>query len=149
GLARSTITNLVNLLELTPEVQTGVRIRQISEAHAKILKGIKDPAKQVSLFKQIVAQGLSVKATEALIRESSQPASNGSSGGGSESSRSSTPSADSEYKTKHVEKLEDEMRQKLATPVEIQMAGKDKGRIVITFATNDDFMRVLETICKG
>ena len=41
GLARSSITNLVNLLELAPEVQEAVRVNQISEAHAKILKGIK------------------------------------------------------------------------------------------------------------
>src|SRR5205823_858439 len=41
GLARSTITNLVNLLELAPDVQEGVRLNQISEAHAKLLKGVK------------------------------------------------------------------------------------------------------------
>src|SRR5262249_41470906 len=40
GLARSTITNLINLLELAPEVQEGVRLGQLSEAHAKLLKGI-------------------------------------------------------------------------------------------------------------
>src|SRR3954471_9575125 len=64
GLARSTITNLVNLLELAPEVQEGVRLNQISEAHAKLLKGIKNKERQVGLFKQVVAMGLSVKATE-------------------------------------------------------------------------------------
>ena len=69
GLARSTITNLVNLLELAPEVQEGVRVNQISEAHAKILKGIKNRERQVALFKQIVATGLSVKALETLLRE--------------------------------------------------------------------------------
>src|SRR4029077_13211365 len=69
GLARSTITNLVNLLELAPEVQDGLRVNQITEAHAKILKGIKNKEQQVALFKQIVAMGLSVKATEQLVRE--------------------------------------------------------------------------------
>ena len=85
GLARSSITNLVNLLELAPEVQDGIRLGQISEAHGKILKGVKDRTKQVGLFKQIVAMGLSVKATETLLREQSgkTPASEGASGGGS------------------------------------------------------------------
>src|SRR4051812_1257977 len=69
GLARSTISNLVNLLELTPEVQNAVRTGQLTEAHAKILKGIKDPAQQIALYKQIVAQGLSVKATEMMLRQ--------------------------------------------------------------------------------
>ena len=73
GLARSSITNLVNLLELAPEVQDGVRLNQISEAHAKLLKGIKNKERQVAMFKQVVGMGLSVKATEA----SAAPAPNG------------------------------------------------------------------------
>src|SRR5262249_44655421 len=69
GLARSTITNLVGFLDLAPEVQEGLRVNQITEAHAKILKGIKSSEQQVAIFKQIVAQGLSVKATEQLVRD--------------------------------------------------------------------------------
>src|SRR5262245_18449699 len=65
GLARTTITNLVNLLELAPDVQDGVRLGQISEAHTKLIKCIKSKERPVTLFKQIVAMGLSVKATEA------------------------------------------------------------------------------------
>src|SRR5204863_5385993 len=75
GVSRSTITHLVNLLELAPAVQEGIRLNQISEGHAKLLKGIKKPERQVALFKQIVAMGLSTKATEALIRdEKEEPA---------------------------------------------------------------------------
>src|SRR5439155_15701717 len=69
GLARSSITNLVNLLDLAPDVQEGLRLNQITEAHAKLLKGIKNRERQVALFKQVVAMGLSVKATEALVRD--------------------------------------------------------------------------------
>src|SRR5215212_8017290 len=46
GLGRPTITNLVNLLELTQEVQEAVRLGQIAEAHAKLLKGVKDHERQ-------------------------------------------------------------------------------------------------------
>jgi ParB family transcriptional regulator, chromosome partitioning protein len=141
GLARSTITNLVNLLELVPEVQDGVRLNQISEAHAKLLKGVKNKERQLTLFKQIVAMGLSVKATEALIRERKEaaldaPAENNGvpeNGGGG-------------HKTAHVKGLEDELRQKLTTPVEIKLRGKDKGQIVLRFETNDDFERLLEVL---
>lgn len=140
GLARSTITNLVNLLELPPDIQEGLRVNQISEAHAKILKGIKDPDRQMSLYKQIVAMGLSVKATEAMLRDqkNEEPA-------GTPNGELEDPAVPQE-KTAHVRGLEDELRQKLATPVEIRLRGKEKGQIIIRFDNNDDFMRVLEAL---
>jgi ParB family chromosome partitioning protein len=155
GLARSTITNLVNLLELSSEVQDGLRSNQISEAHAKILKGIKDKSKQVAVFKQIVAMGLSVKATEAMLRdqkegtsETSTPSESSTNGQRPERA-SSVERPDLSAKTTTVVALENEMRQKLATPVEIVLYAKDRGRIIIDFANNDDFMRVLEVIRRG
>jgi len=149
GLARSTITNLVNLLELAQEVQDGLRMGQITEAHAKLLKGIKAHEKQISTYKRIVAMGLSVKATEAMIREQkdgggkpsegSSRSSGGSSGGGG-----SVPAE----KTAHVKSIEDELRQRFATGFEIKLAAKDKGQFVIDFASNDDFERILEQLRK-
>ena len=140
GLARSTITNLVNLLELAPEVQEGVRLNQISEAHAKLLKGVKNKERQVSLFKQVVAMGLSVKATEALVRDQKEAGGEPPAGGGNGSA------GGGEEKTNHVKGLEDELRRKLATPVEIKLRAKDKGQIVIRFESNDDFERVLDLL---
>ena len=137
GLARSTITNLVNLLDLAPEVQDGLRVNQISEAHAKLLKGVKNRDRQVALFKQIVAMGLSVKATESLLRDQKD----------SPPSPSKAPETPEE-KTAHVRGLEDELRQRLATPVEIRLRGKEKGQILIRFESNDDFMRILEALRK-
>ena len=138
GLARSTITNLVNLLELEPEVQEGLRVNQISEAHAKLLKGVKNAEKQVAIYRQIVAKGLSVKAAEELIRGHKE---NG------EADKPRKTSAETE-KTNHVKSLENELRQRFATPVGIRLKGKDQGQIVIDFATNDDFVRIMEML-KG
>jgi ParB family chromosome partitioning protein len=141
GLARSSITNLVNLLEMAPEVQEGLRLNQISEAHAKLLKGIKNKDRQVSLFKQIVAMGLSVKATEGLVREQKESG-----------SATSPPAAkepgdpDADERSRHIKGMEDDIRQRLATHVEIKLRGKDKGQIVIRFETNDDFMRVMDVL---
>lgn len=146
GLARSTITNLINLLELAPEVQEGVRLGQLTEAHAKLLKGVKSKEKQVAYFKQIVALGLSVKAAETLLREQKDGAAEAKRSDNKESgSRSSSDNG----KTAHVRSLEDELRQKLATTVEIRVLGKDKGQIIIHFETNDDFERILERLQKG
>jgi ParB family chromosome partitioning protein len=134
GLARSTISNLVHLLELQPEVQEAVRVNQISEAHAKVLKGVKDPARQVALCKQIIAQGLSVKEAEALLRQQKQ--------------EDAVPTTDSapkpDYKTAHVRGIEDELRTKLAAKVEIRLRGKDRGQIVLRFESNEEFMHLVE-----
>lgn len=138
GLARSTITNLINLLELAPEVQEGVRLGQLTEAHAKLIKGIKSKDKQIAMFKQIVSMGLSVKATESLIREQKDGA--GEAARGKETNGRSSAG---EAKTAHVKSLENELRQQLATMVEIRVLGKDKGQFVVHFETNDDFERIL------
>ncbi len=143
GLARSSITNLVNLLDLAPEVQDGIRFNQISEAHAKLLKGIKSRDRQVAMFKQIVAMGLSVKATENLMRErkDADPA-------GERSSPASADAGEAVAKTAHVKGIEDELRTKLATPVEIRLRAKDKGQFILRFESNDDFERLVEVLRK-
>ena len=145
GLARSTVTNLINLLDLAPEVQEGVRLNQITEAHAKLLKSVKKPERQVAVFKQIVAMGLSVKAADTLIREQKEAAGTTPS---AKDRSADTPSSGGEEKTNHVRSLEDELRQKLAAPVDIQIRGKDRGQIVLGFQSNDDFMRLIEQLRK-
>ncbi len=136
GLARPTITNLLGLLDLTPEVQDAVRVNQITLGHAKILKGVKDPKRQVALCKQIIAEGLSVHATELVAKEQK-----------ADPKPPSEP-APAEEKTAHVQSIEDELRQRFATRVEIRLKAKDKGQIILGFESNDDFMRLLDFLRK-
>ena len=51
-------------------------------------------------------------------------------------------------KTNHVLGVEDELRKKLGVRLEIKVKGKDKGHIILTFESNDDFERVLEVLRK-
>jgi ParB family chromosome partitioning protein len=139
GLARTTITNLIGLLDLTPEVQDAVRLSQITLGHAKILKGLKDAERQVALCKQIITQGLSVHATEQLLRTHKPE--------GKADADESLAAAPIE-KTSHVKAIEDELRQRLTTKVEIRLKAKDRGQIVLGFETNDDFMRLLDYLRK-
>ena len=135
GLARSTITNLVALLELPPEVQNAVRVGQLSTGHAKLLKGVVDRERMAALAREIVARGLSVHAAEALLKqppaEAAAPRGETPAGGGGAE------------KTAHVRGIEDELREKLGLKVEVRVTGKDRGRVVIGFESNDDFERVL------
>jgi ParB family chromosome partitioning protein len=138
GLGRATITNLVALLDLPPELQELVRVGQLSTGHAKILKGITNPARQIAVGKEIIARGLSVHATVEFVKQQpaqEKPSSNGSGGG------KSAPE-----KTAHVQGIEDELRQKLGLKVEIRIKGKDRGQFVLAFESNDDFERVVEVL---
>jgi ParB family transcriptional regulator, chromosome partitioning protein len=135
GLDRSTVTNLVRLLELPPEVQSAVRVGQISAGHARALLSLNDPSRQVALCKEVIARGHSVRATEALVKERKSEAPLGESNGRT-----------APEKTAHVQGIEDELRHILATRVEIRLRGNDKGQIVLAFESNDDFERILEAI---
>src|SRR5262245_6092593 len=69
GIDRTTITNLVGLLNLPLEVQDRVRSGQISLGHAKVLKGVTEVDQQINLSKEVITKGLSVHALEALIKQ--------------------------------------------------------------------------------
>jgi ParB family chromosome partitioning protein len=136
GLDRSTISNLVRLLDLPPEVQEAVRLGQISGGHARALLGVASAERQAALCRQVIAQGLSVRATEALVKDQRPPSEPGA----------SRPAPE---KTRHVQSIEDELRAALATRVEIRLRAKDKGQIILTFDSNDDFERLLEVLRPG
>src|SRR5262249_26966170 len=133
GLDRTTISNLVGLLDLPAEVQEAVRLGQITTGHAKILKGLRKPERQIALCKEIIARGYSVRSLESLLKEQRpEPKENGQ--------------TDVPEKTAHVQAIEDELRQTLATKVEIRLRGKDRGQIVLAFESNDDFERILDRL---
>jgi ParB family chromosome partitioning protein len=139
GLDRTTISNLVGLLDLAPAVQEAVRVRQITLGHAKVLKGIKDRERQVLLCKQIIAQGLSVHATEQFTKQQKSEPETATTGNGK---------GDAPEKTAHVQAIEDELRQALAIRVDIRLKSKERGQIVLGFDSEDDFERLLQVLRK-
>ena len=143
GLARSTITNLVALLDLPAEIQNAVRVGQLTLGHAKLLKGVADREKLVALSKEIIARGLSVHATEALMKEQAAEALHN---GAEEPATNGTK--EKNFKTKHVQGIEDELRKKVGLKLEIKVRAKDKGQIVVGFESNDDFERLVEMLRK-
>ncbi|HVS34032.1 MAG TPA: ParB/RepB/Spo0J family partition protein [Gemmataceae bacterium] len=143
GLARPTITNLVALLELPPELQDAVRVGQLTTGHAKVLKGIPDPARQVQMGKEIIARGLSVHATEAFVKQLAAERQAAESNGHGAGEGDGKPAVE---KTNHVAAIEDELRKKLGVRLEIKVKGKDRGQIVLTFESNDDFERMVEVL---
>jgi ParB family transcriptional regulator, chromosome partitioning protein len=140
GLARSSITNLVAILELPVDVQNMVRVGQLTAGHAKVLKGVPDKERQASLAKEIVARGLSVHAAEAYVKQLLATKADGAPEPSGAEPRTAVE------KTAHVLGVENELRQKLSMRVEIKLKAKDKGQIVLGFESNDDFERVLDVL---
>ena len=68
GKKRSTITNYMRLLKLDPIIQTGIRDGFVTMGHGRALVNVEDVKTQLDLYKQIVKKGLSVRATETLVR---------------------------------------------------------------------------------
>jgi len=70
GKKRTTITNYLRLLKLSPEIQSGIREKKLSMGHARALLGIEDPGLQQEIFEKIVKNDLSVRAVEGLAKKS-------------------------------------------------------------------------------
>jgi len=138
GLDRTTISNLLGLLNLCPQVQDWVRVGQLTQGHAKVLKGIPEPERQIALAKETIAKNLSVHALEHLAKEQREA-----------SQQPEAQARERAEKTAHVQAIEDELRQKLATRVQIKLKTQDKGQVVIGFDTNDDFERIVDTFRRA
>jgi ParB family chromosome partitioning protein len=140
GMDRTTISNLLGLLNLPPEVQDWVRVGQLTLGHAKVLKGLHDAARVVALAKETIAKNLSVHALEQQAKQTKTEVAAAS---------GHAPAKAAVEKTAHVQAIEDELRQRLATRVSIKLKGKDKGQIVLGFETTDDFERIVEAFRKA
>lgn len=135
GIDRTSISNLLGLLNLPQEVQDWVRTGQLTLGHAKVLKGLHDAPRQISLAKDVIAKSLSVHALELLTRQQK-----------AEASGQPIPERASVTKTAHITAIEEELCGKLAVKVQIKLKAKERGQIVLAFETNDDFERLLERL---
>ena len=73
GKKRSTITNYLRLLKLDPIIQTGMRDGFISMGHGRALINIDKKKEQIAIYEKVVSDGLSVRATEQLVKALKEP----------------------------------------------------------------------------
>jgi ParB family chromosome partitioning protein len=126
GLDRTTVTNMIRLLELPEEIRDLVRKGAMGMGHARALLAVADDVGRLSLAERIIREDLSVRAVEALAR-----------GGAAAPRRRPSP-----RKTPQVAALEDEMRSILGTKVSIQDR-RGRGRIRIEYYSPAEFERIL------
>jgi ParB family transcriptional regulator, chromosome partitioning protein len=136
GRSRPAVTNALRLLSLPTAVQRRVAAGVLTAGHAKALLAIDDPAVLARLAERIVREGMSVRATEELVRvrvlEGEEPARR-------RPQRVAPPG---------VVELQDDLSDALMTRVRITM-GTRKGKLTIDFATVDDLERIVGVIAKG
>lgn len=143
GLDRSTVSNLIRLLDLPAEVQEAVRNKSISQGHARALLGISDPENQLGAFQRVISENLSVRQTEALVATGEPTPPRGrirkDPGHGD-----GVPGASN--KAPHVLELETSLRERFGTPVLIRVKARERGQIVIDFNTQEELDRILGVI---
>lgn len=135
GRSRPVITNMIRLLNLPVNVQTKVAAGVLSAGHARAILGLKGGEEaQDALATRIIAEGLSVRATEELVLLSNR-------GEDEEKKPPREKAPIPEVFTRAAEYLADN----LDTKVSVTM-GKRKGRLVVEFGDQDDFERIMGLI---
>lgn len=132
GRARSSVANTLRLLELAPAVQEALAAGRLSEGHARAIGGLDEASAQAQVVGIVVADGLSVRQTEELVRRlRDRPP---------EARRRQPRQADPE-----LDRIEGELRIALGTKVTLARTRRG-GRIVIEYYGDEDLGRLYERL---
>lgn len=133
--SRSQISNTLRLMKLPPLVQRRLAAGVLSAGHARALLGLPDAAAMERLAQRIVAEGLSVRATEELVALDDEPVTSHSRGGRRTRSRT-------------LPDLSSRLSDVFDTRVKVTQ-GVKKGKITIEFAGEEDLARLIATLAPG
>ncbi|MFN7924079.1 MAG: ParB/RepB/Spo0J family partition protein [Bryobacteraceae bacterium] len=136
GKDRATITNMIRLLKLPPEVQLLLAEHRLSMGHARAILGLNDPALQRSVADQAAAEGQSVRQVERIVQKHNEPR-----GDDAVEETPEKPKVDPNVKAA-VETLE----KVLGTRVRIVEKSTERGRIEIDYFSPDDLDRIYSLI---
>ncbi len=135
GKKRSTVTNYISLLKLSPEIQAGIISKSISFGHARALSKIEDPKIATYIFNNIIENKLSVRETEVIIKNLKDP----------------TPSVNKIKKTKlpeNYEQFKQKIKKHFPAKVDIKRNNLGKGNLLITFRSDKEFEEIMTTLNK-
>ena len=133
GRSRAGVSNLLRLLELAPEVCELLEKRTIEMGHARALLALTQRRQQTEVGLLVAKKSLSVRDTEALVRRLQAPAG----GGSAEPAASRDP---------NVERLEQELAEKLGARVAIQHGSGGKGKLVVSYNSLDELDGIIAHI---
>ncbi|MEG6565633.1 ParB/RepB/Spo0J family partition protein [Thermoanaerobacterium saccharolyticum] len=128
GKSRSSIANSIRLLNLDDEVQNMLMEGKITTGHAKVILALQDAEKQNMIAKKIVDKNLNVRETENLIKEVTSP------------KKKKRKESDA-----YIKEIEDNFCRFFGTKVKI-IHGKNRGKILIEYYSEEDLSRLTELI---
>ena len=136
GKNRATVTNYLRLLKLPAPIQVALKERQIDMGHARALLSLDDPKAQLHVFDEMVANGLSVRRVEEMVKELSAGGTVKGKDGKRIRQKGSTLST--EYNV-----LRDSLSSFFQTKVQRTCSDKGKGKISIPFANEAELERIM------
>ena len=136
GKNRATVTNYLRLLKLPAPIQVALKERQIDMGHARALLSLDDPKAQLHVFDEMVANGLSVRRVEEMVKELSAGGTVKGKDGKRIRQKGSTLST--EYNV-----LRDSLSSFFQTKVQMTCSDKGKGKISIPFANEAELERIV------
>lgn len=138
GKKRATIANYLRLLKLPAQIQLAIRDRKISMGHARAMINIEDPDTQFMIFEQILKYDFSVRKVEEIVRELSNPKPEEEEG---------TPSCKKNEIGDYIA-LQKHLAQRFDTKVELKRNEAGKGKIVISFKSDDELEKIISLLDK-
>ena len=130
GKKRSTISNYLRLLKLDPIIQTGMRDGFLSMGHGRALINIESLDDQLKIYEKIIQQKLSVRQTEQLVKALKEP------------ENKELPTKKEVVIPKYVSKGVKTFSEYFGHKIDVKISGKDKGKIIIPFHSEEDFNRL-------
>ena len=128
GKSRTTVTNLMRLMALRDDVRTLLEHGDLEMGHARAILGL-DGDEQSAAARTVVGKGLSVRQTEALVRNLV--------------AARNTPRPAPKSVDPNIRQLQDDLSQKLGARVQIQHTAKGKGKLVLSYNSLDELDGIL------
>ena len=135
GKSRAVVANALRSLKLAPDLQGYVRDGRLSVGHAKVILGLSSEKQQKLAAERILKEGLNVRQTEGLVARLQAR----------ESGVRSKPGATLISPDAHVARLEDRLRERLGTKIQLRYA-QGKGALEISFFSDDELERILQIL---
>jgi ParB family chromosome partitioning protein len=140
---RSTVANLIRLLELPMDVKAMVQEGAISQGHARALLPLGDEQEQIEFARRIKKEGLSVRATESGVSDRIRSL-DGDQLRIVDAEGNSRPVP--RPRNEQIASLEQDLRTALGTKVDLSQTAKGKGKITIHFSSHDEFSRLQQLL---
>ncbi len=146
GKSRATVANFMRLLRLPAEIQLALKDRRISMGHARALLSLEDAEQQVALYHQMVAQDLSVRRVESLVRDfvegrildfRTEGQGNGKKAG-----------IDDQLQNEFFDQMAQHLSEMFSTRVKMSCNEKGQGKIIIPFKNDEELQNIFALLDK-